>query len=72
MSHRSPIPVPKTHQSPIVDSFEERKVTELLTAQNKPEQLVREPDLLRARSFESQVFRDVDAWGLICAEIAES
>jgi hypothetical protein len=42
MSHHSPIP------TPIVDSFKEKKVTELRIAQSEAPQLFREPALSRS------------------------
>lgn len=51
-----PDPAPASDQTPTIDSFEERKVTELLLAQNKA----------------AELFHEVETRGLIRAGIAES
>ena len=56
MPDENPNQSPTSVQTPSIDSFEEKKVTELLIAQNKA----------------AQLFREVDARGLIRAGIAES
>jgi asparagine N-glycosylation enzyme membrane subunit Stt3 len=47
-SNYAPVPLPV----PIIDSFKERKVTELFMARNKSGHLFRETALSRAKSFQ--------------------
>ena len=56
MPDENPNQSPTSVQTPSIDSFEEKKVTELLIAQNKA----------------AELFREVEARGLIRAGIAES